>query len=110
MSNKKKLGQSAITTGGGTLIYTVPTGYKAIIQNIDVCNTTSGSLTPAIHLVAVGGSASTSNMLFPNPSMDAYTMVQWQGNQVLNAGDFIQGIGSGSGITVNISGEEERLG
>ena len=37
-------------------------------------------------------------------------MTHWSGVQVLNAGDFIQGIGSGSGITVHITGNEVRAG
>ena len=104
----KKLGQGAITTGAGTLLYTVPTDYKAHVKNIDVCNTTSSTLTAAIHLVPVGVAVGTSNMLFPTVKVLANSMIQWEGNQVLNAGDFIQGIGSGAGITVNISGEEDR--
>jgi len=108
MNTSKKLNQSAIATGAGTLIYTVPTQYKASVNNIDVCNTTSGTLTIAIHLVPAGGAAATSNMLFPTVSIDANTMIQWSGNQILNSGDFIQGIGSASGITVNVSGNEDR--
>jgi hypothetical protein len=49
-------------------------------------------------------------MLFPTVSMPANSMVQWSGIQVLNAGDFIQGIGSGAGITCNITGDEARAG
>jgi hypothetical protein len=106
----KKLGRGAITTGGGTLVYTVPTGMKAEVMDVCVANTTTGTLTCALHLVPTGSSADTTNMLFPTVSIPANTIVHWTGNQVLNAGDFIQGIGSGAGITVNISGEEGRAG
>jgi len=109
MSNLQKLGRGAIAVSPGTTIYTVPTGYKAIVKNIDVCNTTTGSLTASIYLVPTGSSASTANMLFPATTVLANTMTQWTGEQVLNAGDFIQGIGSAAGITVNVSGEVERL-
>jgi hypothetical protein len=106
----KKLGQGAITTGAGTLIYTVPTGIRTEVLYIDVCNTTAGALTCALHFVPVGSSATSANMLFPTVSIPPNSMVQWQGIQVLNAGDFIQGIGSGAGITVNITGDEARAG
>lgn len=109
MNNSKKLGQGSLGTGSGTLLYTVPTGYRGSVRDIDICNTTSGTLTVAIHLVPVGVAVGTSNMLFPTVSIDANTIIQWSGDQVLNAGDFIQGIGSAAGITVNISGEEVRI-
>lgn len=106
----KKLGQGAITTGGGTLIYTVPTGIRTEVVDIVIANTTAGALTCALHLVPVGGSATTANMMYPASSIAANTMTHWSGVQVLNAGDFIQGIGSGAGITVHITGNEARAG
>jgi hypothetical protein len=104
----KKLAQGAIGTAGGTLAYTVPTGYKTEITNIDICNTTAGALTLTVHLVPVGGSPATSNMLVPTISIAMNTMFQWAGVQSLNAGDFIQAIGSGAGLTMNITGDEHR--
>lgn len=106
----KKLGTGAITTGGGTQVYLVPTGIRAEVLDICLANTTSGALTCALHLVPTGASATTANMMFPTVSIPANTMVHWSGIQVLNAGDFIQGIGSSSGITVHVSGEEYRAG
>lgn len=107
---RKKLAQGAIGTGAGTLAYTVPISYITEITDIDVCNTTAVALTLALHLVPVGGSAATTNMLCPTITINAYSMFQWSGKQVLNAGDFIRVIGSGSGLTMNISGEESRVG
>lgn len=109
MANNKKLFAGAAPTSAGSAEYTVPTGYMTLVRDINVCNTTAASLNCALHLVPVGGSATTSNMLIPNSPIDAYSMLQWTGEQVLSAGDFIQVIGSGSGLTVNISGEEVRL-
>lgn len=106
----KKLAQGAIGTGAGTLAYTVPVGFRAAVTDIDVCNTTAGALTLALHLVPVGGTAATTNMLCPTITINAYSMFQWSGKQVLNAGDFIRAIGSGTGLTMNISGEENRVG
>lgn len=104
----KKLGTGAIGTGSGTLLYTVPTGIRTKVMDICLANTTAGSLTCALHLVPTGGSASTGNMMFPTVTIPGNTLVHWSGIQILNAGDFIQGIGSGSGITVHVSGLEER--
>jgi len=104
----KRLAQSAVGTGAGTLLYTVPTGYRADVTNIDIANTSSSTLTFSLHSVAVGGSSSTSNMLIPNVSIPANTLIQWTGVQSLTAGQFIQGIGSASGITVTITGDEIR--
>lgn len=106
----KKLGQGAITTGSGTLLYTVPTGMRTEIIDINIANTTTGALTCALHLVPTGASATSSNMLFPTVSIPANTLIQWTGMQILNSGDFVQGIGSASGITVTISGNEYRSG
>ena len=106
----KKLGTGAITTGGGTLLYTVPTGIRTEVVDIVIANTPAGALTCALHLVPVGGSATTANMMYPTSSIAAYTMTHWSGVQVLNAGDFIQGIGSGAGLTANITGSEARSG
>lgn len=106
----KKLAHGAITTGSGTLLYTVPTGIRTEVLDINASNTTSGGLTCALHFVASGGSASAANTLFPTISIPAYTLVQWKGVQVMDAGDFIQGIGSGAGITVLITGNEYRAG
>ena len=104
----KKLGQGAIGTGTGTLAYTVPSSYKAIVTNIDVCNTTAGALTLTLHLVPVGVSVGTSNAFAYGYSVAANSRFQWEGKQVLNAGDFIQVIGRGTGLTMNITGEEIR--
>lgn len=104
----KKLGQGAITTGSGTLLYTVPTGYKTEVLDICIANTTAAAITCALHLVPTGVSVGTSNMLFPTVSVPGNTVIQWTGMQHLNTGDFIQGIGSAAGLTVNISGDELR--
>lgn len=104
----KKLGQGAIGTGAGTLAYTVPAGMHCELTNIDICNTTSGVLALSFHLVAAGGAASTSNMLVPAMNLAPNSMFQWTGLQVMSANDFIQVIGSGSGLTMHITGDEIR--
>jgi hypothetical protein len=106
----KKLGTGAITTGGGTLLYTVPTGIRVEVRDIIATNTTGGALGCTLYFVPVGGSVSAANMVLSAKSVSANDIFQWQGIQVLNAGDFIQGIGSGAGLTVHITGDEYRAG
>ena len=102
----KKIAQGAVGTGSGTLLYTVPTSTNTFVKCIDVSNTTSSALTLTLHLVPTGGSVGTTNQLVPTVTIAGNTMWQWTGTQILNAGDFIQGIGSGAGLTINISGAE----
>lgn len=106
----KKLATGALGTGSGTLLYTVPNGYKTEVQDLNIANTTTSALTCTIHLVPTGSSPAAATQLFPAVSIPANTLIQWTGKQLLNAGDFIQGIGSASGLTVHISGEEMRVG
>lgn len=106
----KKLFQGAITTGSGTLCYTVPTGMRTELKDICISNTTAANIDCGIYLVPVGGTAGTTNSMFPNVNVAGNTLVHWEGIQVLNAGDFIQSIGSVAGITLNITGDEYRAG
>jgi hypothetical protein len=100
--------QGTIGTGSGTLLYTTPTGFHNKLICIDACNTTAGSLTLKLHLVVSGGSVADSNMFIPDITIASKSMYQWKGEQVLEAGTFIQAIASGTGINVRLYGEEER--
>ena len=102
----KKLGQGAIVVSPGLLVYTAPTLITTIIKCIDICNTTAGALTVSVHLVPLAGTASTANALFYTISIPANSTYQWFGTQIMNAGGFIQAIGSGAGLTVNVGGGE----
>lgn len=102
----KKLGQAAVGIGAGTLIYTAPTLITTIVKCIDVCNTTASPITISIHLVHSGGTAGTGNALFYTVSVAGNSTFQWTGTQVLNAGDFIQAVAAGAGLTLTASGGE----
>ena len=104
----KKLGQGAVTTGGGTLLYTVPKDFRCDVADITISNTTTSPISFKLHLVPSGGSVADSNMFIPNVSIPANTFIQWTGTQTLNDLDFIQGIASASGITISITGLEYR--
>lgn len=103
----KKLGQGAIATSPGTLLYTVPAGTSTYVKDIDVCNTSTTDRTLDLHLVPNGGTVGTSNMLVPSVTISANSMWQWSGTQILVTGDFIHAIASGAGLTCNISGGEQ---
>lgn len=104
----KKLAQGAVTTGAGTLLYTVPTDFKADVIDITISNTTTSAVSFKLHLVPSGGSVADSNMFIPNVSIPGNTLIQWSGTQTLNPADFIQGISSATGVTIRITGEEYR--
>lgn len=106
----KKLAQGAVGTGSGTLLYTVPAGFRTEVLDITMSNTTGSALTLYVHLVPVGTAVAAANALVPNVAIPANTFVQWTGVQLLNEGDFIQGVASGSGVTINITGDEKRRG
>lgn len=104
----KRLAQAEVATGGGTLLYTVPTGYRTDMTDVLIANTSSSATTISIYIVPAGGTAAASNSMFPSVVISGNTLVQWTGAQHMDEGDFIQGIAGASGVTVTISGNEIR--
>lgn len=105
----KILFRGAVPTTAGTAEYTVPTGYRTIAREINICNTTSSSLTVSIHFVASGGSADTTNAIIYGATIQGNKWIDLSGEHILNVGDFIQIVGSASGLSMYGSGEEVRL-
>ena len=108
MRARNKLGGGGAGTGGGTLMYTVPQGYSTEVTDINIANTTAGTLNCSIHFVASGGSVATTNALFYLVPLLAYSVTHWTGVQTLKEGDFIQAVGSGTGLTMFFNGVEHR--
>jgi hypothetical protein len=100
-----RLAQAETTTGYVT-IYTTPLLTRTYVKNIDICNTTSGSLRFYVHLIPAGGTAGSGNALFFNAPIAGNTTVQWTGSEILTPGDLIQIKGSAAGISVTITGGE----
>jgi len=100
-----KLGQAAITTGATTL-YTTPASTRAMVKEIDVVNTTAGSATFDVYLVPLSGTAGTGNAMFYQQPLNANETLQWNGLQVMNAGETIQIKASTTGLTITASGAE----
>ena len=100
-----QLAQAAMTTSYAT-VYTVPVNTRTYVKDIDIMNTTAASINVFVSLVPSGGTAGTSNALFYQVALPAYTIVQWAGSQILDAGATIQVKASNTGCTINISGGE----
>jgi hypothetical protein len=109
MTNKR-LAQIAVTTGAGTLAYTCPIGYRTKLVDLLIANTIASTIGFSLYIVPLDGSPSSSNLVFPNVTVSGNTVIHWQGSQEMNSGDFIQVIGSLSGITITLSGDESRAG
>lgn len=106
----KQLGQAAVGTGSGTLVYTVPTGMETDVQDFMIANTGATAIDCSLHLVASGGSATTSNAVMKSVAIPGATSIHWCGSQHITAGGFIQVIGSAAGLTITVSGTETRKG
>lgn len=104
----RKLYRGAVGTGAGTLLYTAPKELRCDLKDIIISNTTSAPIRFKMHVVDAGGSPSNSNLLIPNVSIPGNTFIHWEGIEILQPEDFIQGIGSSSGITISIAGDEHR--
>jgi hypothetical protein len=104
-----KLCQAAIGTSYAT-IYTVPTLTQGYVKDIDISNTTSGTLNVYVHLVGYGATASTTgtnaNAVLYNVAVPAYSTLQWTGTQILNANDTIQVKASAAGLNITVSGAQ----
>jgi hypothetical protein len=100
-----KLGQAAITGTIATL-YTVPTGFRAFVKDLNICNTTSGAVTVNVHLVPKSGTAGTDNAILYTYSIAANTIYRWTGVQIMNESETIQVKGSTTGLTITASGAE----
>ena len=100
-----KLGQLAATTSYA-ILYRVPVNTRTYVKDMDICNTTGAAITAYISLVATGNSAGTTNALFYNTNIPAYSTMQWTGSEILNAGDTIQVKASAAGLTINATGGE----
>lgn len=109
MATNKILFRGAVPTTAGAAEYTVPTGYRTIAREINICNTTTGALTISIHFVASGGSADTTNAIVYGMNVAPNGVLDLSGEHILTAGDFIQVVGSASGLSMYGSGEEIRI-
>lgn len=100
-----KLGQAAITTGVTTL-YTTPASTRALLKEFSIANTTAAAINVRVFLVPSAGTAGTSNAFLYDVSVPANNALQYNGIEVLNAGDTIQIQAASAGLTIIASGGE----
>lgn len=100
-----RLAQAEMITSYVT-VYTTPLLTRTYVKNIDICNTTSGSLRFYVHLVPKGNSATASNALFYNAPINGNTTVQWTGSEILTEGDTIIIKASTAGVAITVTGGE----
>lgn len=100
-----KFGQAAITTGVTTL-YTVPASTRALVKEFSIANTTAAAINVRVFFVPSAGSAATSNAFLYDVPVPANNALQYNGIEVLNAGDTIQIQAVSAGLTIIASGGE----
>jgi hypothetical protein len=100
-----KLGQAAITTGVTTL-YTVPASTRTLLKEFSIANTTGAPINVRVFLVPAAGTAGTSNAFLYDVPIPNANVLQYNGIEVLNAGDTIQIQAAATGLTIIASGAE----
>lgn len=98
-----KMAQAAMTTSYAT-VYTCPVGQRAALVDLNICNTTASPIGIYVSMVPSAGTAGTTNAIFYNASLPAYSTVQWTGSIAMAAGDTLQVKGSAAGCTITVSG------
>lgn len=102
----KRIISGSILTGSAATYYTTPTGAKCVIKKLVFINTTAGSVSITVYLVPLAGTAGSSNTLTIARSLAANET--WScpdaENMVLEAGGFIDALGTG--VTIMASAIE----
>lgn len=100
-----KLGQAAITTGVTTL-YTVPASTRTLLKEFSIANTTAADIPVRVFLVPSAGVAGTTNAFLYDVPVPTANALQYNGVEILNAGDTIQIQATSTGLTIIASGAE----
>jgi hypothetical protein len=100
-----KLGQAAITVGVTTL-YTTPAATRTLLKEFSIANTTAAAINVRVFLVPSAGAAGTGNAFIYDIPVPNNNALQYDGIQVLNAGDTIQIQAAAAGLTITASGAE----
>jgi hypothetical protein len=92
---------TTLTTSASSALYTVPSGYSAIIKQLVVTNITGTAATFTFYVNA----ASASNALFSGTSVAANDTVIINLSQVLTTGEILRALAStGSALNLTVSG------
>ncbi len=99
------LGQAAITVGVTTL-YTVPASTRTLLKEFSIANTTAAAINVRVFLVPSAGAAGTANAFLYDVPVPNNNALQYDGIQVMDAGDTIQIQAASAGLTITASGAE----
>jgi hypothetical protein len=100
---KRLISPTSLTTSASTALYTVPTGYTAIVKQIVVTNTTGTAATFTMYI----GAASAGNALFSGTSVAANDTVIINLSQVLGTGEILRALsGTNAALNLTVSGVE----
>jgi hypothetical protein len=100
-----KLGQAAIGVGVTTL-YTVPASTRTLLKEFSIANTTGAPINVRVFLVPAAGVAGTANAFLYDVPVPNANALQYNGVQVMNAGETIQVQAAAVGLTITASGAE----
>lgn len=99
------LGRGAVAvTPLTTTLHAVPGATRTLLKTLDLCNTTAATINATAYIVPSAGAPAAANTLLPNVTIAGYSLFQWSGTQVLDAGDTLQLTASAAGITAHAGG------
>ena len=102
-AEKRLISPTSLTTSAATALYTVPTGYTAIVKQIVVTNTTGTAATFTMYI----GAVSAGNALFSGTSVAANDTVIINLSQVLGTGEILRALsGTNAALNLTVSGVE----
>ena len=99
--NLKRLIAPQTLTTTSTLYYTVPSSTTTALKQLVISNTSGQTVGVSVYLVPSGGTATNSNLMFPNIAVSSNSTLTFDLNQVLNTNDQIYASAS-SGASINI--------
>ena len=107
MTQTKLHAPAQLGTSPSTL-YTVPASTTTIVKQIALCNTATATRTVAVYLVPSGGSASTTNAILYDVSMNAKSTTFVGLSAVMATSYFIQASASvASSVSIHSFGIQE---
>jgi len=103
---EKNLSHGLVTNGVDTL-YTVPASTKAIVKDIQVCNTTATAATITIWIDPNGTNATDAEAILKSWNVPANDFVHWSGFIVMSEASTIKATaGTTNALAVQVNGAE----
>lgn len=107
-ANAKHLGQAEIANGSNTTLYTCPAETTAIVNDIQIVNTTGAAVDITVWIDPDGTTADDTTAIFKDWSVPANDFLHWAGGfKVLEATGTIKATaGTANAITITVDGAE----